>query len=223
MGEMEEGERTDLGVILAAVLTLLGLMIGFSFSMAVTRYNQRVDCEAAEATAIDTEYFRAGLLPQADRARVRGLLSSYLAQRILFYRSRDAVELQGIKTSTARLKIDLWSAVQDGASAQPTPIMGLVVSGMNDVLNSQGNTQAAWWNRIPTAAWALMIGIAACCNFLVGYTERQLTVRAKRLFVLPLIVSISFFLIAEIDNPNAGIIRIHPQNLESVSSALRAD
>ena len=41
--------------------------------------------------------------------------------------------------------------------AQPTPVIALAVSGMNDVLNSQGYTQAAWWNRIPIAAWGLMI------------------------------------------------------------------
>ena len=44
---------------------------------------------------------------------------------------------------------------------------------MNDVLNSQGYTQAAWWNRIPRAAWMLMAAIAICCNFLVGYGVRN--------------------------------------------------
>jgi hypothetical protein len=218
MGKMEEDERSDLGVILTAVLTLLGLIIGFTFSMSVTRYNQRKDYEAAEANGISTEFARAGLLPEADAARVRGLLSSYLAQRILFYRACDARTLQEINASTAQLQAELWSVVQDGASARPTPIMALVVSGMNEVLNSQGYTQAAWWNRIPIAAWALMIGIAACCNFLVGYTERRTQISAKRLFVIPLVVSTSLYLIAEIDSPNMGIVRVHPQNLESVAS-----
>jgi hypothetical protein len=59
-----EAEREDLGVILAAALTLLGLIIGFSFSMAVTRYDQRKNYEE-EANAIGTEYLRAGLLSAA--------------------------------------------------------------------------------------------------------------------------------------------------------------
>ena len=88
-----------------------------------------------------------------DAAKVRELLRSYLAQRISFYSGLDAHGLEQINTSTARLQNHLWSAVQDAAGAQPTPVVALAVSGMNDVLNSQGYTQAAWRNRIPTAAW----------------------------------------------------------------------
>ncbi len=87
---LEEDVRVDFGVVLAATLTLLGLIIGFSFSMAVSRYDQRKNYEEAEANAIGTEYVRADLLPQADGATVRALLKSYLDQRVLFYATRDA-------------------------------------------------------------------------------------------------------------------------------------
>lgn len=220
-GKFEEDERADLGVILAAILTLLGLIIGFTFSMAITRYNQRKDYEAAEANAIGTEFARATLLPSSDAAKVESLLSRYLNQRLLFYSIRNTGALQQINASTARLQMDLWSAVQHPASQQPTPIVALVVEGMNDVLNSQAYTQAVWWNRVPGAAWALMGTIAICCDWLVGYTARRCDGKVRRFFVLPLIVSISFLLIADIDSPNGGLILVHPQNLESVSLSLQ--
>jgi hypothetical protein len=91
---------------------------------------------------------------------------------------------------------------------------------MNDALNTQGYTQAAWWNRIPVAAWTLMILIAGCSNLLVGYGERSALARGPLLFVLPLVVSISFLLIADIDSPSGGLIKIAPQNLESLSRSL---
>jgi hypothetical protein len=69
--KLEEDVREDFGVILTATLTLLGLIIGFSFSMAISRYDQRKNYEEAEANAIGTEYLRADLLPEADAARVR--------------------------------------------------------------------------------------------------------------------------------------------------------
>src|SRR6516225_272709 len=201
-----EAEHEDLGVLLAATLTLLGLIIGFSFSMALTRYDQRKNYEAEEANAIGTEYLRAGLLPGADAAKVRELLRSYVDQRVLFYTTRNARRLEQINTSTA----------------QPTITVSLAVSGMNDMLNSQGYTQAAWWNRIPGAAWALMAAIAICCNVLVGYNARGTEGSKKWFFLLPLIVSIAFSLIADMDSPRGGLIRVHPQNLESVSRSLRA-
>ena len=76
---------------------------------------------------------------------------------------------------------------------------------MNDVLNSQGYTQAAWWNRIPVAAWALMGVIAICCSAMVGYSSRHPKAEPMLLLILPLVVSISFFLIADIDSPRSGI------------------
>ena len=170
---LEEGVREDFSVILAATLTLLGLIIGFSFSMAISRYDQRKNYEEAEANAIGTEYVRADLLPAADAARVRALLRNYLDHRILFYQTRNEQQLRQINANTAQLQSELWAAVKAPAAAQPTPVVALAISGMNDVLNSQGYTQAAWWNRIPLAAWVLMAAIAICCNLLVGYGARH--------------------------------------------------
>jgi hypothetical protein len=216
-----EGEQETLNVIVGASLTLLGLIIGFSFSMAVSRYDQRKNYEEAEANAIGTEYVRADLLPPADGARVRALLRDYLDQRVLFYSSRDGQQLRRVEADTARLEAELWSAVRQPANTHhPTPVLALAVSGMNDVLNSRGYTQAAWWNRIPLEAWALMAVIAICCNVLIGYHARHVKRNAMLMLVLPFIVSISFFLIADIDTPRGGVIRVQPQNLMSLSRSL---
>lgn len=213
-------ERDDFGIILGASLTLLGLIIGFSFSMAVSRYDQRKNLEEEEANAIGTEFLRADLLPAGNAAKVRSLLSDYLDQRIRFYQTRDAPLLQQIDRSTGRLQNELWSSVQVPASAQPTPVIAVAVSGMNDVLNSQGYTQAAWWNRIPPEAWGLMGVMGICSNVLLGYGLRR-SQRASTLLVLPVILSVSFFLIADIDSPRWGLVRVNPQNLLSLSHSLR--
>ena len=101
---LEEDARQDLEIIVGATLTLLGLIIGFSFSMAISRYDQRKNYEEAEANAIGTEYVRAELLPAADANRIRALLKEYLEQRILFYETRDEQSLQQTNTSTAQLQ-----------------------------------------------------------------------------------------------------------------------
>jgi hypothetical protein len=220
--KLEDDARSEFDVILAATLTLLGLIIGFSFSMAISRYDQRKNYEEAEANAIGTEYVRADLLPAADAAKVRALLRSYLDQRVAFYVTEDLQELQRVNARTAQLQAELWSVVVALANAQPTPIAALAVNGMNDVLNSQGYAQAAWWNRIPAAAWVLMAAIAFCCNLLVGYGSRSDKAGMLLRPVLPLVVAISFMLIADIDAPRRGLIRVSPQNLLSLVESLRA-
>jgi hypothetical protein len=208
---IHKDEREDLDTIQTAILTLLALIIGFSFSMAVMRYDQRKNYEEAEANAIGTEYVRADLLAVDNGAlSVRGLLRKYLDQRILFYEIRDQRQISQVNVETAKLQTDLWSAVWPTANAQPTPVLALAVSGINDVLNSQGYTQAAWLNRIPVGAWTMMGLIAIFSNLLLGYRERR---RGLLLLILPIIVSSAFLLIADIDSPRGGLIRVSPQNL----------
>lgn len=219
-GSLDERAREDFGVVLAATLTLLGLIIGFSFSMAISRYDQRKNYEEEEANAIGTEYLRVQLLPAVDAEKLQTLLVSYLDQRIQFYEARFESQLKPINADTEQLQSTLWSAVRIPAAAQPNPVVALAVSGMNDVLNSQGYTQSAWWNRIPIAAWGLMGVIAVCCNIMVGYGVRSAKASSMLLLVLPLIVSISFLLIADIDSPRGGIIRVQPINLISLSQSL---
>jgi hypothetical protein len=217
---LSRDEREDFDTVQTASLTLLALIVGFSFSMAVTRYDQRKNYEESEANAIGTEYARGDLLPTEDAASMHDLLRQYLDQRISFYETRDQSQIGRIEGDTAKLQGELWSIVSRAAHAQPTPVVALAVWGMNDVLNSQGYTQAAWWNRIPIAAWAMMGLIALSCNALLGYGERRGGLLV--LVALPIIVSISFMLIADIDSPRGGIIRIHPQNLTAVSHTIKA-
>lgn len=215
---VQDDERDDLGIVINASLTLLALIVGFSFSMAVSRYDQRKNYEEEEANAIGTEYVRADLLSAADAVKVRQLLAQYLNQRLLFYTIRNARQLEQIDRETAKLQSEMWSIVQGAASARPTQPVTLVVSGMNDVLNRQGYTQAAWWNRLPVGAWCLMVVLAICCSLLIGYSAHR---RVSLLFtVLPLIVAIALFLIADIDSPRRGVIRVAPQNLISFSHSL---
>ena len=217
-GIPKEDEQSDSGRLLAVILTLLFFIIGFSFSMAVNRYDLRKSCEQAEAIAIGTEYSNANLLVPADAAKVQTLLKRYLDQRMLFYTTRSPGRVSEITADTVRLQTELLSTIRPAIAAVPAPLMGLLVSGMNDVINSQRNSQAAWRNRLPIAAWALMaiIGIGGC--WLIGYRAPR---RDWLVFVLVQgAVSICFFLIADLDSPLGGAIRVTPHNLSSLSQSL---
>jgi hypothetical protein len=218
--QFSENTRSDYNVIVGATLTLLGLLIGFTFSMATSRYDVRKTLEEEEANAIGTEYTRLDFLPAQDSARLQVLLRQYTNLRIRFYTTRDQTELRRIDAETSTIQGQLWTTAAGAAKVQPTPLSALASSGMNDVLNAQGYTQAAWWNRIPSASWILMFLIAALSNVLLGYgMHGKATVLAV---ILPLAVSISFFLIADIDSPRRGVIRVQPQNLYALAESLKA-
>ena len=188
--------------------------------MAIDRYDDRKVLEEAEANAIGTEYLRADLLPKSSAAKTKGLLEQYLEQRILFYSKQESEKAQEIRQKTNALQQALWNEVLPEARQQATPTISLVVSGMNDVINSQGYTQAAWWNRIPQPAWSLLMAIAICANLLVGYGARNFKKNIGLFLMFPFVISVSFFLIADIDSPLGGIIRIQPRNLLALQESL---
>jgi len=216
-----EDVREDFGIVVTATLTLLSLILGFTFSMAVGRYDQRKLYEEEEANAIGTEYVRADLLPSSDAENVRRLLREYLDQRILYYQTQDRTALRRIDISTGQLQKRLWSAVRTASAPQPTPVVALAVSGMNDVLNSQSYTQAAWLNRIPPAAWALVAIISLAANGMVGALWRRGRPMGLLSGILPVIVSLSLVLIADIDSPRGGLIPVRPVGLISLAASLR--
>jgi len=217
----DQRTREDFNLVLAASLTLLGLIIGFTFSMASSRYDQRKSYESAEANAIGTEYLRAGLLPAPDAAKVRRLLKHYVDERILFYSIRDRRRLPELSTQTSETQAQLWSAVEAATAAQPNAVTVLVAAGMNNVLDSEGYTQAAWWNRLPVEAWVLMVLIAMLGNVMVGVTFGRAQGRGALLIILPILVSIAFFLIADIESPRSGLIHVAPQNLLALLASMQ--
>lgn len=216
----DQFEHNEYGIVLSATLTLLGLLIGFSFSMAISRYDLRKDYEEEEANAIGTEYLRADLLSEPARSQVKAQLVQYLDLRIKRYEAHASHDVTELALKTAQLQGEMWNAIQSSAAASPDPVIATVVTGMNDVINRQGYTQAARWNRIPLPAWGLMASIALFSNFLIGYSSKRR--RAFMLLIVPLVIAVSFLLIADIDSPQGGLIRVAPQNLIALADSLKS-
>ena len=188
--------------------------------MAIDRHDQREVFEEGEANAIGTEYLRADLLPPKAATATKDLLIQYIGQRILFYSRQSPEKIQEIRNKTDQLQTALWNEILPTIKAQNTATMALIASGMNDVINSQGYVQAAWWNRIPYTAWTLMAAIAICANLLVGFGARNFEKNTGLFMIFPFVISVSFFLIADIDSPRGGVIRIEARNLVALKNNL---
>src|SRR5262249_50630710 len=155
-----DDERDDFSVVQTSTLTLLALLIGFSLSMAVGRYDTRKNLEENEANAIGTEYARADLVEGPVHGQIKSALVEYTGLRLAHFETREPHEIARNARETSELQTKLWGMVTEVAKAAPTPIAATVVTGMNDVLNSQDYSEAALINRIPIGAWSLMIVIA---------------------------------------------------------------
>ena len=216
---VKAAEHNELAIVQSAALTLLGLIVGFTFAMAISRYDQRKTLEEAEANAIGTEYLRAGLMPDSAAANARDALKCYLDLRIQYYLTTDPGELARIDAERAKLEADLWAAARSLSAATPTPVAALVASGLNDVFNAADSTTAAWLDRIPIPGWWLLAIIALGANLTLGFGAKRFN---ALLLVVPLAASVSFFLIADIDSPRGGVVQIRPENLDRIKASLDA-
>jgi hypothetical protein len=211
--KLSSEEREDFSIVQTSTLTLLALLIGFTLSMAVNRYDQRKNLEENEANAIGTEYARADVVAASLGTRIKMELVHYAQLRREHFQARDPGELARIDRQTTQSQTELWQLATQVANDQPTPIGAAVMTGMNDVLNSQDYSEAALENRIPLGAWALMIVIAVLACVVQGYGAKGRIRRGLLVVFLPVTVALSLALIADIDSPRGGIIHVQPQNL----------
>jgi len=216
----DEARKGDFDIVLGATLTLLSLIVGFTFSMASSRYDQRKNYEEDEANAIGTAYARAELLRSDDAAKVQKLLREYAELRVRFYVTSDTQQLADLKRATVQKQDELWKSTVAGASNPPTVLTGLATAAMNDAINSEGFAQAAAWNRIPLAAWVLMYLLGVIASLMLGLRFRTDAKEYGLVLIMPGIVATAFFLIADIDCPGRGTIRVLPQNLISLVTSL---
>jgi hypothetical protein len=219
---VKDEERGHLGQVTGASLSILALIIGFSFSAAIGRYDQRKSYEQEEASAISSEYDLAGLLPDADTAQLRSLIAQYVKLRVAFYETPDKVELASLRTQRTGLQDQMWPIVLHDARESQTATMGQVVAGLNAMVSRPEYSVAAAADRIPDGAWTLMAMLAFVSCLLLGYGGHGRQTLVIRL-VLPLLVALAFFFIASLDTQRVGLIRVHPDNLLRVESAIEAE
>jgi hypothetical protein len=213
-------DRDDFNIVQTSTLTLLALLVGFSLSMAVNRYDLRKTLEESEANAIGTEYARADLVDAAVGAEMKSALIRYTRLRVASYVTRAPDALTRIEHDTTDVETHLWQLATVVAKDQPTPIGALVVAGMNDALNAQDYSEAARINHIPSGAWFLMIIIALVGCVVQGYGAKGSLRKGLLITILPATVALSLALIADIDSPKGGLIRVEPRDLGRLLKSL---
>ncbi|MCL2660287.1 MAG: hypothetical protein FWD64_07200 [Acidobacteriaceae bacterium] len=217
---LKDEERRHVAQITGTGLTILALLLGFSFSAAMKRYDVRKACEEEEASAISSEYALADMLPEADAAQVRGLLRQYVRLRILYYENNDRDELASIRLQRRQLEAQVWPIVARNAKASQTPVMGQVLAGMNAVLSRPGYSQAAALDRIPGAVWAVLFALAILCCGLIGFAGRGSRGIVLR-FLLPFSLTLSFYVVATLDSQRHGVVLVLPENLVRVEREIQ--
>jgi hypothetical protein len=211
----DEERKSQLSGVQGAVFGLLGLLLGFTFAMAVARHDARRTMVVQEANAIGTAWLRAGLLPGEHPKQVKELLRRYLNVR-LEYRATfndPASQVEALRRS-AEIQRAIWSHAEMAAGESPSPIVVSFVSAVNDLIDTDADRVAAARNHIPGAVWVLVLVVAAFGCYTSAYNSGAQGARSTftSLF-LPLLLAIVIGVIFDIDHALQGAIGVSQQPL----------
>lgn len=205
-----EAIKEQIGAIQAAVLGLLGLLLGFTFSIAIDRYDQRRDLVVKEATAIRTVYLRASLLRDLHQKPVEQALRRYIDVRIeMRSKAADEQRLGTGARECKKIQAELWKLGAAAAREAPGPIVTSFIESLNDMIDTDTQRTAIGRAHVPQGVWLLLLFVAGCGALTTGYRAGTDSIRtALASWFLPLVITMVIVVIYDIANPLQGMISV---------------
>jgi hypothetical protein len=226
LGMRAEGRGGEnMATLEGAVLGLLALIIGFTFAMALARFEARRDAVVNEANAIGTTALRARLLPEPQRAEALKLLREYVQIRLDIVTSElSLAEHATVVDRSNALQELLWQHAKAVAAKDNAVVpTGLFIEALNQMIDSQGKRLAALRNRIPNSVQLSLFAIAAVASAFAGYASALETRRTRLpVYLLGLVVCAVLVLILDLDRPTAGFIKVSQQPMIDTAASLAA-
>ena len=207
----------------AAIFGLLALMIGFTFAMALSRFEARRDAALSEANAIATTAQSVRLLPAPHNAEALKLLREYVQVQLDIIRAASSIaESQAGDARSNEYHEALWQQVMTGAAKAGPAVPTLVVfETLNELIKSQRTRSAVLGNRVPREVLLALYAVAAIAIAFSGYAE-GLSRQPSRLLVYltGLLVFAVIILIEDIETPGTGFITLDKLPLTDVAAII---
>lgn len=218
-----EKTKAMVPTIAASILAILGLLLGFTMSMSVSRYDTRRRLVLEEANAIMAVHLRAQVAPASENAELQQLLRQYVDNRVwVSQNALDAQALQKAKEEDARLQGELWSRATALAQRTPQSVpIGLLLESLNSAFSLENSRWIGFVAHLPEGVIYVNALMGLVAALMLGY-DFGITGHRHFLSEALLIISIMMvlILIVELDYPHRGVIRVSQQPLVDLQRRL---
>ena len=220
--------RSLMSGIGAAMLGLLALLLGFTLSMAVSRWDARRDVIVKESNAIGTLWLRAGLLEEPLRTDLRNALREYTDARIVLSRSgadRDALAAaRSARIKSESLHASIWAAVERANQpGRSNPALASLIPSANELIDMHELRVASIFNFLPAPLFLLLLTVAAVAvGFLAWAFGAANQGGRTAILMLALLIAAVLLLIMDVNRPQRGRIKIGSESLERVRETMAA-
>lgn len=209
--------RSHTGGIQGALLGILALLLGFTYSQALNRHDARSVAMVEEANAIGTTWLRAGLLPDSVGDEVKEELAAYIELRLegcsvsLVDDDARASLVKQATESTERI----WKLAEGAAREDPNPVTtGLFIQALNEMIDSLGSRDAALQRHVPEIVLFLLYLTFLMTGAAVGFTAGLAAHRTSFVtYIMTFLIVILVFIIVDLDRPRRGLIQVEQDNM----------
>lgn len=224
-GEMaSEPSRAHVNTIQAALLGVLGLLLAFTLSLSLQRFDARSEAIVDEANAIGTAYLRSHLLPEPVRAPVQALLGEYVQLRVEAG-SATMVDTDVLQAAYARAhavqdQIWRWAARAIQLDDRPATT-GLFIQALNEMIDANARRQAALNRHVPEIVLYLLYVTFVLTGAIVGYAAGLAGHRASfATYIMVALIALLVFIIVDLDRPRRGMITVDQTGLRQLQQAV---
>ena len=216
-------KKEHLGAVQAAAAALLGLLLAFSVSMAVSRFEARKAAVVEEANAIGTAYMRASLLPESQRRQAQRLFALYVDVRLELARPDWYLNAEhDLRDQEVALQEQQWWLGRQVAEQDPRAVTGgLYLEALNEMIDSQARRDHGLRNHVPETLIYLIVAVAMLTLGIMGYVSglsggRSLTA----VLVLSLMITAVLFVIVDFDRPYRGLLTVSQLSMVEVQQTI---
>lgn len=199
---------------------LLSLLLGFTLTFAATRFAERRSLAVEEAVSLGTTYLRASTLPQPHRDRSEQLLREYVDARLALD-DADRPQINEAMGRSRHIQEELWLDAAAVAQTDRSDVTGLYLDSLNETIDLDAKKVAAFEYHVAPPIWILIIFVSV----LVGFT-RGATMTSRfwlSLILMPITIAIVVALIADLDTPTRGLIRLDQRPLQRLKAEIDAE
>jgi hypothetical protein len=199
------------------LFVLLGLLLGFTLAMALPRFDRRRELVIEEANAIGTTMLRAQMLPEPQRGKTLELLREYVVVRTGFAQAEaDESALRRTMQQTKNLQEQIWRQIVAVTQQDQNAVIATYIQTLNETIDISEQRLAEFENRVPKGVWIIITVVAVFESFVTGYSLRQKFWLS--LVITPLVVAVVVMLIADLDSPRRGLIRIEQNSMDRLAA-----
>jgi hypothetical protein len=218
---LDEAVRSRNAVFESAILAVLGLLMGFTMSMAVTRFELRRQLVVDEANAISTTWLRSKMMPAPDSTEFAGLLRQYVDTRLRYSPAMKLDDLPTVRAEGARLQGQLWSRAAGFAVKERSVNASLLLQSLNQSLDLEATRWAAFWGHVPQSVIFINVVIALLAAGILGYGFGLVGKRhLVPIVLLALAITGVLAVIVDLDRPWRGLIQVSQQPMIDVQKQL---